>query len=99
MAIDIEAEDLVPFQFAGDAFPRGVRKPSKATLHRWRKPPGSRGVVLETILIGSVRYTSTQAILRFCNGETAQAKTVEAPSTRRRKSSAALKALSGMGIG
>jgi hypothetical protein len=96
MAIDIESEDLIPFPEAPAAFPG--RKPCLQTLHRWRTI-GVRGRVLETILIGGSRYTSREAIRRFCS---------EAPSTRRngqvspqdrsRLATAAMAVLSDMGI-
>lgn len=64
MSIDVEHEDLIPFNEARTAFPGGKRL-SLATLHRWRLPPGVRGVQLETCVVGGLRYTSRQAIARF----------------------------------
>lgn len=63
MSIDIESETLIEFQHASGAFP-GERRPAIATLHRWRQR-GVRGVKLETVLIGGIRYTSREAIVRF----------------------------------
>lgn len=63
MSIDAETEELIPFAEARTAFPGGKRL-SLATLHRWRLS-GVRGVRLETLLVGGLRYTSTEAIARF----------------------------------
>lgn len=98
MAINVEAEDLVPFQFAAEAFPKGVNRPCKATLHRW-KNTGVRGRKLETVKIGGIRYTSREAIVRFCADDSTQQKAAATPSQRRRKTTSAVKALAGMGIG
>lgn len=95
MAIDVEAEDLVPFQFAAEAFPKGVFRPCKATLHRW-KNIGVRGRKLETVKIGGIRYTSREAIVRFCREPAAEP--VVTKSQRSRRTSSALKALVGMGV-
>jgi hypothetical protein len=62
MAIDVDTEDLIPFQQAAAHIPG---RPCLQTLHRWRQKPGVRGVVLETILVGGIRYTSREAIRRF----------------------------------
>lgn len=67
MAIDIDAEELIPFQKAAAHVP-GPRKPCIQTLHRWRLR-GARGRILETILIGGIRYTSAEAIRRFIYGD------------------------------
>ena len=49
-----------------------------ATVHRWRMK-GCRGVKLETILRGGVRYTSTEALERFFAATTAAADGQSAP--------------------
>ena len=43
-----------------------------STLHRWRLR-GIRGIKLETILIGGVRYTSTRSLQEFAEKTTAAA--------------------------
>jgi hypothetical protein len=91
--IDVEAETLIQFPEARSAFP-GDRRVSLATLHRWRQK-GVRGVKLETTLIGGLRYTSKEAIVRFIAAQNAH-DTPAAPappaitaSQRRRQSEAA----------
>lgn len=97
MAIDVESEELIPFQFAGEAFPKGVKPPCKQTLHRYRKPPGVRGKVLDSVMIGGIRYTSREAILRFCSDSSNTTPAVT-QAQRSRRTSSALKALASMGI-
>lgn len=60
--INIETENLIPFQLATKHIPG--RRVSLQTLHRWRLV-GVRGAILDTCLIGVTRYTSTEAINRF----------------------------------
>jgi hypothetical protein len=67
MAIDIKTETLVPLKEAFKHFPQ---RPSKPTIWRfWRR--GSHGVLLETVCLGSRRFTSTEAIDRFTEAVTA----------------------------
>lgn len=98
LGIDPATETLVPFSAAGGAFP-GERTPSRATLHRWRLR-GVRGVKLETILIGGLRYTSKEAIERFIvNQNSADAPSAAmTPAQRRTQSEAARQALAEAGI-
>jgi uncharacterized protein DUF1580 len=51
------------------------------TLHRWRLR-GVRGVRLETIVIGGLRYTSAEALERFVAATTAAADGTPAPAIR-----------------
>lgn len=67
MAIDVDVEELIPFQQAPAHVP-GPRKPCLQSLHRWRLR-GARGRMLDTILIGGIRYTSAEAIRRFIYGD------------------------------
>ncbi len=70
MGIDAGVETLVQFSSeARTAFP-GRRRLGYATLHRWRSE-GVRGVRLETILVGGLRYTSREAIDRFIEAQNA----------------------------
>ena len=97
--IDVETETLVQFSDARSAFPGIDRRLSLATLHRWRLN-GVRGVKLETILIGGLRYTSREAISRFIasqNSDDAPAPSIT-PSQRRRQSEAAQQELRRMGV-
>lgn len=67
MAIDIDSEELIHLPEARALFPQ---RPALNTLHRWRLK-GVRGVRLETILIGALRYTSREAIRRFIAAQNA----------------------------
>jgi len=63
--IDPSTETLIPFVAARQVFPgRHGRGVSLSTLHRWQRR-GVRGVRLETVLVGGVRYTSREALNRF----------------------------------
>lgn len=44
------------------------KKVSRSTLHRWATN-GVRGTVLETVRIGGRRFTSADALERFCDGQ------------------------------
>jgi hypothetical protein len=69
MAIDTSTEALISLAEARSAFPGG-RRLGLATLHRWRLR-GVRGVKLETVLVGGLRYTSREAIERFVAAQNA----------------------------
>ena len=97
--IDTEAETVISFADARSAFPGIDRRLSLATLHRWRLN-GVRGVKLETVLIGGLRYTSREAITRFIaaqNAADAPAVSIT-PAQRRRQSEAARVELQRMGV-
>jgi hypothetical protein len=98
MAIDTTLETLVTFADARTAFP-GDRRLSNATLHRWRLH-GVRGVRLETVLIGGLRYTSKEAIERFITAQNADETParVPTPAQRRRQADAAQAALQEAGL-
>lgn len=67
--MSIATEELLTFEQARTAFPGG-RRLSLATIHRWRLH-GVRGVCLETVLVGGLRYTSREAIARFVAAQNA----------------------------
>jgi hypothetical protein len=46
----------------------GGRRPNISTLHRWATR-GVRGVRLETVAVGHVRYTSIEAVRRFLSAK------------------------------
>lgn len=99
MSIVSERETLVSFSDARSAFRDGRRK-SLATLHRWRLH-GVRGVRLETLLIGGIRYTSLEAIDRFIqaqNADVSPAAQVITVSKRRRQAEAAQTELKKIGV-
>jgi hypothetical protein len=98
MPIDTNTESVIQFNEARTAVP-GDKRLSLATLHRWRLK-GVRGVRLETILIGGLRYTSREAISRFIAAQNADESPthVITPSQRKRLAEAAQAALSSAGI-
>lgn len=68
MAINIQTEELVPFNSPRDYWP--VRPaPHISQLHRWRLngllSQGQVRVRLETVMIGGRRYTSKEAVSRY----------------------------------
>ena len=65
--IDIDNEELLTLGAAANRLPHGRAGKSVhvATLHRWASRGGVRGVRLETVRIGGIRYTSAEALERF----------------------------------
>lgn len=65
--IDIEHEELLTLSAAARRLPHGrANKPVHvATMHRWCSHGLAGGARLETVKIGGVRYTSTEALERF----------------------------------
>ena len=59
-------ETMIPLKAAVDWIARrtGGHRPHIATLHRWADR-GVRGVRLEVVNIGHVRFTSVEALVRF----------------------------------
>ena len=98
MSIDAQSESLLTLCEARTAFPGGKRL-ALATLHRWRLR-GVRGVRLETILIGGLRYTSGEAINRFIIAQNANENPTPAitVSQRQRMANAAQTELSRAGV-
>ena len=69
--IDIKVENLIPFRDVPVWTKEHLgNRVHPSTIHRWRIR-GARGVRLETVLAGGKRYTSHEALLRFCAGTTA----------------------------
>lgn len=68
--IDVENESIITLAEAARSVPGGAVHVS--TVHRWRMK-GCRGVRLETILRGGVRFTSREALARFFQQSTAVA--------------------------
>ncbi|MBI1348803.1 DUF1580 domain-containing protein [bacterium] len=94
MAIDIDSEELIHFPEARSEFPK---RPCMQTMHRWRLS-GIRGVKLESILVGGLRYTSREAVRRFIerlNADDTSPRETEAAvkSRRQRQAEAAMAAL------
>lgn len=98
MPIDVNTEAILKLNDARTAFP-GDKRLSLATLHRWRLN-GIRGVRLETILIGGMRYTSREAIARFIAAQNAEGASdfVITPAQRKRLAEAAQEALTRAGV-
>ena len=65
--IDTNSEQLLTLIAASKHLPHGRAGKSVhvATLHRWASRGGVRGVRLETVRIGGIRYTSAEALERF----------------------------------
>ena len=69
--IDIISEEMIPFSKVAKWCEKTIGdRPHPSTIHRWRLR-GTRGVKLETILIGGRRFTSVEALLRFFDNSTA----------------------------
>ena len=98
MSIDVQSETLLTLCESRTAFPGGKRL-AKATLHRWRLH-GVRGVRLETILIGGLRYTSREAINRFISAQNADESPTPtvSPAQRTRQAKAAQQELARAGV-
>lgn len=76
--IDISNETLLTFSEAAASLPG---RPNVSTIHRWRLR-GIRGIKLASTLIGGVRYTSREALQKFCNQTTAVADGTAQPEAR-----------------
>ena len=70
--IDVVAETLLSMADVARLMPkrRRGRPCSLATIYRWSSPPGCRGIVLETAVIGGGRVTSREALQRFADALT-----------------------------
>jgi hypothetical protein len=82
---------------ANDKPARGV---NTATLWRWCTE-GVRGVKLESIVVGGIRYTSRPALERFFSATTAaadQGHAATSPGARRRKIEASERACEELGV-
>ena len=106
MPIDPNSETLVSFFQAGKDLPRrrAGKKTHVSCFYRWTNA-GCRGVILESIQVGGTRCTSKEAITRFFDALTVQAKTErsipEPPrptSSRRKQIQAAERKLARAGI-
>jgi len=68
-------ESLVQLADACNYFPV---KCSRQTLERWMRR-GCRGVLLESVTIGSRRFTSKEAITRFLSGQAGAQAVIHTP--------------------
>ena len=78
---DLLDENLITLAEAARLVPR---RPSRTSLWRWHKY-GVRGVRLETVLIGGIRYTSLQAFARWIEATSKAADRAPARRHLRRK--------------
>ena len=96
--IDLSTETVFPVTEAPKHIPG---RPSQASVWRWVLH-GVGGVKLESILIGGKRFTSAEAIQRFCDRRTAAANGDATPSRtprqREREVAAAERELERAGI-
>lgn len=85
--MDIDSEELLTLRAAATRLPYGRAGKSVhvATLHRWASHNGVRGVRLETVRIGGVRYTSAEALQRFIERCSADNPVQEPQTTGRRQ--------------
>ncbi|TWT96934.1 hypothetical protein Pla108_27100 [Botrimarina colliarenosi] len=65
-------EKLISLREVPDFLPtRRGKKLHISTVHRWVQK-GARGKVLESVLLGGVRYTSLEALVRFMTTSTVE---------------------------
>jgi hypothetical protein len=86
--IDHETEELIPFEVSGNYIPG---RPSRPTLFRWTFKGVKGGHKLESILVGTKRFTSKEAISRFIASQNAGGNHTPriTPSQRRKMAEAA----------
>ncbi len=89
--IDLNSETIFPVSEAPKHIPG---RPSKASVWRWVLT-GVGGIKLESILIGGKRFTSAEAVQRFCDRRTAAAEgsTVSSRTTSRQRERAIQRAV------
>jgi len=83
--IDPFKEKLISFRDLTKQLPgRNGKRLNIATVYRWATA-GRRGVVLDSILVGGVRYTSEGAVRRFFAGVSAAENPHSTPTPAQRK--------------
>ncbi len=98
MAIDPNSEHLVSLNEAAKSLPRrrAGKKVHTSCCYRWTTA-GCRGVVLESIQIGSTRCTSKEALARFfrrlTDGDAADVPAIRSAAKRERDVAKAMKEL------
>lgn len=85
--IDLATEELLTLSAAVKRLPHGRAGKSihLSTLHRWAAPSGLQGARLETVKVGGIRYTSSEALERFITRCSADDARQEPQSTRQRQ--------------
>ena len=94
---DVHGESLVPINDASEITPG---RPHLATVYRWFTKGVRGGIKLETVLVGGRRFTSREAIQRFCDrlsGDRGDAVHVRTPKQRQRAAAKANDELSKAG--
>ncbi|MCA8953506.1 MAG: DUF1580 domain-containing protein [Planctomycetes bacterium] len=87
-SIDIERDRLVRIRDLPDHIAkRGVQKPHYASVRRWARR-GVRGIVLPSIMLGGIRYTSIEAWSWWVSTTTAAAAVAQGVAGTVRKLSA-----------
>ena len=67
MQLDLQKEQAITLAEVPNHVPkRNGKKVHYSTVYRWTKK-GSRGRVLESVLVGGVRFTTVEAVNRFLN--------------------------------
>ncbi len=72
MALDFTKEQAIPLSEVPRYVPkRRGKKVHYSTVYRWATK-GARGRPLETVLIGGIRYTTVEEVLRFLAAKPSQ---------------------------
>jgi len=75
--IDLRNETVIALSEVPNHLPkRNGKKTHYATVYRWALK-GARGNILESTLIGGIRYTSLEALQRFLGGKIAAVRPTE----------------------
>ena len=83
MSIDLANERMVAVTEVPEHLPRRRgKKVHISTIYRWIQR-GARGKVLESALLGGIRYTSLEALQRFLGDTPSQLRDRRRPTTSR----------------
>ncbi len=83
--IEVCTDELIRLRNVPDVLRNIVmgRKIHSSTVHRWASK-GVRGIVLETVSVGGIKYTTKEAIRRFSKACSAPSVTVKPSPTKTR---------------
>jgi hypothetical protein len=101
--IDTNRESLISLYEAAKSLPRrrAGKKPHVSCLYRWTTA-GCRGVILESVQIGSTRCTSREALARFFSalttGRPGELPAARSVAERNRAAARAIRELEAAGI-
>ena len=77
MNIDFSKEQSITLSQVPIHVPkRGGKKVHSSTIYRWATK-GARGRVLESVMVGGIRYTTVEAVRRFLTANSHVAKTTK----------------------